>query len=526
MIDHVLAPAPVTPPLDAGPAPEGDASRRDSVRMHIRGSSLLLGGRSISLATNLAVQILTVRYLSKHDYGAFAYAVGVASMGSSLLLGGLDKTISRFVPIYEERRAYGKALGTLVLAWGTVAGLGLALVLSLWAVRGALLGRAIGDPLALSLLLVLIALAPLGAFDALLQQLMAIFASPGAIFVRRHLLGPGLKLAAVLLVIWTAGDVHLLAYGYVAGSLVGVGAYAWALTRVFRERPWIRGGALELPVREVFAHSLPLVPSEIMVILRSSLVLVLLEYLQSPVEVAEYRAVYPIAQLNQVVIQNFSVLFIPLASRLFARGDAEGMNGLYWQTALWITVLSFPVFAVTFTLAEPLTVLLLGARYADSAPLLAILALAFYFHAATGFNALTLRVCGRVRYIVVIDVLTAAASVGASLLLIPRYGALGAAASVAGMLILHNLLNHLGLLVGRTGVRLLDGRYLRVYLVIALATLGLVLVEWLVGPPVPVSFALAVLASLSVIRFTRGIVRPEETFPELLRIPLLRRILT
>lgn len=525
---HNGPPAAVAAPTGPGGVIAASSTPTDSVRTHIRGSSLLLSGRAVSLATNLAVQILAVRYLSKHDYGAFAYGLGVASMGSSLLLCGLDKTVSRFIPLYQERNEPRKALGTIALAVGTVAGLGITLVLLLHALRGALLGTAVRDPLALSILLVLIALAPLGAFDALGQNLLAVFASPRAIFFRRHLLGPGLKLAAVLLVIAAAGTVHLLAYGYVIGSVVGVAAYAGALFHILRKQEWIRQTALrtvQLPAREIFGFSLPLLSSDLIVILKGSLVLVLLEYLQTPTAVAEYRAVYPIALLNQVVFQNFSILFIPLASRMFARQDHAGMNRLYWQTALWITVLTFPIFAVTFSLARPLTILLLGAKYASSAPLLAILALGFFFHAVTGFNALTLRVCGRVRYIVAVDVFTAAVSVGASLLLIPRYGALGAAVGVACVLILHNLLNHVGLLVGKTGVQLLDRRYLQVYLVITGASLGLLLTEWLLDPPAAIGLGLAAMMSVLVIRFTRGVVRPEETFPELLRVPLLGRLL-
>jgi len=49
----------------------------------IRGSSLLFCGRLIGLALNLAVQVLAVRYLSKRDYGAFAYALAVVAMGGS-----------------------------------------------------------------------------------------------------------------------------------------------------------------------------------------------------------------------------------------------------------------------------------------------------------------------------------------------------------------------------------------------------------------------------------------------------------
>src|SRR5919198_1404902 len=48
--------------------------RRDATDQHLRGSVLLLFGRVVALGLNFLIQILIVRYLSKSDYGAFAYA--------------------------------------------------------------------------------------------------------------------------------------------------------------------------------------------------------------------------------------------------------------------------------------------------------------------------------------------------------------------------------------------------------------------------------------------------------------------
>ena len=55
----------------------------------IRGSSLLLVGRFVSRGINFGVQILTVRYLSLTDYGAFAYALAIVNIGQSLATLGL-----------------------------------------------------------------------------------------------------------------------------------------------------------------------------------------------------------------------------------------------------------------------------------------------------------------------------------------------------------------------------------------------------------------------------------------------------
>src|SRR5205807_8081013 len=139
---------------------------------------------------------------------------------------------------------------------------------------------------------------------------------------------------------------------------------------------------VRMPAREVFSFTLPSLVSDAVFVLRGSLVVVLLERFHSTLDVAAFQAVLPVARLNMVVFSSFVVLFMPLAGRLFARGDHEAINELYWQSAVWIALISFPLLAVSFSLAEPVTVMLFGARYAQSAPILALLAFGHYFTAA------------------------------------------------------------------------------------------------------------------------------------------------
>ena len=114
-------------------------------------------------------------------------------------------------------------------------------------------------------------------------------------------------------------------------------------------------------------------------------------------------------------------------------------------------------------------------------------------------------------------------NVGVNLILIPRYGALGAAIGTSGTLILHNILKQAGLLLG-TGVRLFQRGDLTVYVTIALAAGVLLALQIIVSPPVYVGFAFAALASLLVVALSRSSLRAAETFPELMRFRIVRLI--
>lgn len=500
-----------------------EEKKETATKRQLRGSSLLLLGRILSKGVGFVVQILIVRYLAKSDYGAFAYALSVVALGETISTFGLDRAVTRFVPIYHEQRDYGKMFGTLFLVLSTIVSLGLAMILVFYGFQSFIGQNFIEDQQALSLLLILIFLAPVQALDTLLNGLFAVFSRPRAIFFRKYVLGPGLKLSVVLLLIFGGSGVRFLAAGYLAAGVIAVVIFGAVLIQVLRQQQLFQHFSkreLQIPVREILAFTVPLLTSDLVYVVMGSVDAILLEYFQGTVDVAALRAVQPMSKLNQIVLASFGLLFTPAAARMFANEDTEGINNLYWQNAVWIAVASFPIFALTFSLSQPITVLAFGERYADSAVILALLSFGYYYNAALGQNGLTLKVFGKVRYVMVINILAAVINLVANLLLIPRFGAIGAAVGTFITLMIFNTLKQAGLALG-TGVNLLDMQYSRVYILIGLGALGLLLVQLGTSAPWYISIVLAGLVSLAILVLNRESLNVEETFPELLQLPLV-----
>jgi O-antigen/teichoic acid export membrane protein len=497
-----------------GPVPVTATSR------YVRGSSLLFAGRCCSLAVNCLVQVLIVRYLAKEQYGAFAYALATVTLISTVILCGLGKALPRVVAVHVEREEHERAFGSVALALGSVLLTGV-LVVAVVRMFGDAIGRGASiPPEVLPVLWILIIAAPLDALDHLLQHLAAIFCGARTIFLRRHLVGPLLRLGAIAAVIAFSGTVTQLAYAYVSASAAGVTLYLWALLRQWQVRGLLRHlhpVRLQLPIRELFGFSLPLASSDLAVALRASVAVLILGYLGTLHDVAEYRAVLPIAGLNMIAAETFAFLFVPAASRLFARGDAAAMNGLYWHSSLWIAVLTLPVFAVTFALASPLVTTVLGAQYAAAAPVLSVLSIGYYINAAMGFNAAMLRVTGALRTIVGNDLVTSVACVGVTAALASQFGAVGTSATF----VIYNLLNYFGL-GNRGDLKRPEGRITRVFAGVAVAALAVMAVMRLFAPPLVPGIVIAGLASIAVLRLSRHVLDLHVTFPELLRVPVLR----
>ena len=501
-------------------APDSSSNSNSDLKVGVRGSGLFVVGRALSVLVNFATQVLIVRYLSKTDYGAFSWALSVVAMGSTLGLFGMQKAVSRFLPIYIERNDPRAQTGTILFALTATLGLGLAMVAAVFGASGLLQQNLVSDPRSVTLLLILVFLVPIQGLDNIFHSLFAVLASPKAIFYRRYIATPLLRLGAVIGVFLAGASVTTLAWAYLLTGLAGGVVYGWVLVKLLRRVGYVGWDALRkarAPLREILGFCFPQLTTDLMWILRTGGSVVILESFRGTESVAEFRAVMPVAGLCLVVLESTRFLYLPLASKQFARGDQGAIHSAYSRFSGWITVMSFPAVAACLVLAAPITTTLFGERYADAAVLLQILVIGNAIDAVTGTNLMTLNVFAKVRFIAVVNTIVALASVAAYFVLIPIYGATGAALATAGTVVVHNLINQVGL-VSKTGVGRLRGGHAPVFLGAFVGLVALGGLAQVTGNPWILAGAI-VAVSAALLRFSRDSLAITETFPELAKIP-------
>jgi O-antigen/teichoic acid export membrane protein len=495
-------------------------------RRHVRGSALLVVGRVVSMFISMATQVLIVRALTKSDYGAFAYALAISSAGSTILSLGQGKLLSRFMAMYEEQKDYARMFGAMALAIGTVVVTSLIGIVAIFAFQGLLLGGTFESAEQVQLVLILIFMSPLEALDQVFVSLFAVFSKPKAIFFRKFLLAPGLRLTVIALLIATDSSVTFLAYGYVVSTLFGVCLYLGLLIKLLADRNLlhaVRPRDIVLPYKAVFAFSFPLITGEIALLSLNVGGVLILGAFHSVVQVANYRAVFNSARLNTAVSGSFVTLFLPVIARLHARNDIDGLRRDYWHTALFVAVLTFPIFALTAPLAPTTTVVLFGERYSASSTVLALLAIGYYVNVCLGFNAYTVQLFGRIRYLVCVNIVVIAMNVALGFLLAPPYAATGIAAANCIALVTQNLLNQWALR-GCIGTSWIDRDYLAPYLMIAALAGVLWLFQLVVEPGLILAGAAGAIAWGALLIGSRHWLELGSTFPELRRVPLLGRL--
>ena len=440
---------------------EGGAGAR-SASWSLRGSALLLFGRFLAVGSNLLIQVLVVRYLSQEAYGAFAYAIGVVNFLTVCVSLGMEQAVQRFAAVWDERRQPERLAGALLLHVGTVMTLGTVVVGGVLVSQHWLGHHVIHDQRAVLMLCVLVTLAPLQALDTLVMNLFAVYARPSAIFFRRYILSPALKVAVALAVVLGGGSVFALAWGYVGATLVGLVVYANVLVKTLSARGVIqRGRRIDVPFREVMTFTLGAVTADLVVILLFASDVVIVGHFGGSRDVALLQAVQPLANGNLMIFYAIIPLFIPQAARLFARRDRPPIARLYSRCTLWIAVFTFPVLALTASFAGPVTTALFGRRYESAAPVLALLSVGQYILALFGLTTLTLKAMARLRLLAWANISVGILNIVINVLLVPRFGPVGAAAGTMSALIVLTVLK--GLVMHRElGVAAVDREILGV----------------------------------------------------------------
>jgi O-antigen/teichoic acid export membrane protein len=493
-----------------------------SAHSALRGSSLLLVGRLLAIGTGILIQVLIVRYLPQSAFGAFSYCIALTTLLTVVVSLGMEQTMSRFAAIYDERGQRDHLAGAILFYLAIVLALGGLTVAAVILGREELERTVIQDHQSAELLGIMVILAPLQAIDTLTSTLFAVHGRPGAIFWRRYVITPVLRITVVVVMLVTHESVFVLGVGYVAATLVGLLIYLPQLWVLLRERGVIAKGTRPvLPVRPLLTFTGSAVFADLLAITLFASDAVIVGWISGPEEVAMLQATQPLASGNLIIFYALIPLFIPTASRLFAGGDRPKGEQLYATCSLWVAVFTFPVAALTIGCAATLTETLFGQRYADAAVILAIMSVGQYMLAVFGLGGLTLKAHGVLRSLGVANVVVTAINLGVNIVLVQHLGAFGAAVGTTLTICLLTLVKFF-IVRRELGISPVDRRLARALLQVVALTGTLLVINVALRPGLGIDIVLVVLASLLLLWTSRRDLALLHVFPEAARVPLLR----
>ncbi|WIM97243.1 oligosaccharide flippase family protein [Actinoplanes oblitus] len=154
-------------------------------------------------------------------------------------------------------------------------------------------------------------------------------------------------------------------------------------------------------------------------------------------------AVYAVAGrfviLIQFANQGISQSVQPRLAEALSTGDRDTANRLYQVATGWLVLITWPISLLVILLA-PYYLRFFGPGYAAGTPVVRLLAVAMLVATGCGMVDMVLAMAGRTSLNLGNVLVALAVTIGLDVLLIPRWGALGAAAGLAGAMVANNLL--------------------------------------------------------------------------------------
>ena len=389
--------------------------------------------------------VMLARLLGTSDTGVFFLALTIVTIGATVARLGLDNAVLRFASVAHVQNnkssmaaLYRQAIGMVIIS-------GIVLTLLLKIIMPYLtLGQDKATELQTIMPVMLLALTPV-ALIMLQGEFFKSIQAPGLATVLQTVLSPLIMVAGLALLFLTVNagnvgkaNVQNVALIYCIASIVTVllGAIVW-----YQQMPGLLQQKGHFNNRLLLQTSLPLLWVASMNLLMNWTDILVLGAWTNSATVGVYGVATRVAGLTIFVLVAVNSVTAPQFSALHAENKHPELEQLAQKSAFWMLLAVLPV--ILLLLIYPKWVLgLFGSDFKQGASILRVLAIGQLVNVSMGSVGYLLMMTGHERLMRNNIIFSAMVNLLGNLLLVPTYGAIGAAVSTAFSLSLMNIISY------------------------------------------------------------------------------------
>ena len=417
----------------------------------LRGSTWVLGGRIVTTVLGFVINVFLARILTPGELGAYFTSYTLVIVGGIVAQLGLDLAVVRFVAaaLGTDRPEDARSVVRMVFGVGTV---GVVLVAVAVLAGGGWLARNVyHSPL-------LAGVIPIAAGWLAVAALQSLIVETWRAFQRFDL--------ATLFDQFLVDVVAATVFGafFVLSARPGL-ANVLLLFTVFSGGVMIIGGALLVPRvrrlppggrvsrREIFQMAWPALITNFSIYLLSTGVdLLVLGAFQPQQQVGIYGAASRLMMLVSTPFLIMQGVTPPIIAELYAQGRRAELERTLRAVSTLAGLPAFLMLVVFMLFGTDVMGLVYGPFYRQGALILTILSAGRVVAVICGSSGVTLMMTGHQRALMNLTILTGIASVLGGIVMAPRFGGVGVAASTASVATVQNILMYV-LAKRYTGVR-------------------------------------------------------------------------
>jgi O-antigen/teichoic acid export membrane protein len=402
------------------------SSQADVAPATATNSLIILLASAFGNGLNYLFAIYFARVFGPVEFGLYALGITVFNIAVLFAPLSMETAVMKFVSQRGKGDGIVSVHRTIASGIATAAGFGVLLALGLMFSADLLADRLFAKPQLSTVLLVLALGIPFAAISTvLLSSLQAVGQIRSMVMIRNGVEPAGKFLLAGLAVSMGWG-IHGLV-GAVVAILVVSCAVSFRRLRSLTEFQF-EGRAIpgSLETKAMLAFSMPLVISNLFgIIAPRSDMLVIGTYLPSQ-DVAVYAAAFQTAAVLALILSAFDAAIMHTTGELLARQEFGKLRSVSKSASCWAFTLSLFVYVQLLLFAGDI-LRLFGPAFETGAACLVILALGHLFASAAVSATGIVLMSGRSKTIMLNSIVIGIMLMGSNLLLVPRFGIVGAA---------------------------------------------------------------------------------------------------
>lgn len=389
-----------------------------------KGGGITFAGKMFLSVIRLVTAVLLARLLGAEQYGMYTLAISVGTIAASLAVFGLDTALIRYIAIQVTRDDDVGVWGTLQVGVGTALLLSVMTGTGLYAMSFNIAQQSFHNPELAPLLQLTSVIVPLLAMSDILAGASRGFKRMDYPVIAQFVAQPVVRLVLILGFAVMGLDAWQAVITFGLADLAASIMLLYFINRVFPLRRPLK--AARRDVKSILGFSLPVWLSELMVKFQNNLQVLVLGSLNTISGVGVFSVASQITVVSGQFSSSLNVSAKPIVAELHHRRDMNQMERIYQTTNKWSLMVQFPVFLSLVLFPEQI-LSIFGEDFSAGATALVILAWADLINICTGMGGIIIDMTGYTKLKLLNSIIRLVIYLGLSVILIPRWGIVGAA---------------------------------------------------------------------------------------------------
>tara|TARA_Y100000310_G_scaffold82857_1_gene79486 strand:- start:37883 stop:39403 length:1521 start_codon:yes stop_codon:yes gene_type:complete len=404
----------------------------------VSGASIVFIGMIISKLLSYVYRLIIAR-IGVSEYGLFSLGLGIIGIIIGISLFGLQRGVLRYVSYYRGKEDLGSVKGAIVYS------LKISFMISF--VLGILLFL-LSDFIALNyfnntnlsfILKILAIVIPINVINEVSLHAILGFQKIKYVVISKNIILNLVKVLLTLILLYFSISIIGIAVVYVISFLISLIFSLYFLERkVF---PIIRSKIKSIYVgKEIFSFSWPLVFSSFAMMIMGWSDTIMIGLFKTVREVGLYNTALPTAQILYTIPQGLAFLVVPTLTYLFSKKDMNEFKLVYKSTTKWIFIINIILFSIFILFPKEIITILFGAEYSIASSSLVILSMGLFLNYSFILTNYIPTVTNRTKLELLNISSGAILNIILNIILIPKYGIIGAAVATSISFLLTSVL--------------------------------------------------------------------------------------